>query len=81
MSLPAQRSKVDNLHKGMSDGSYKEYAPNRGGFVEDSTVAVRRSMSGAWHGFNEIKTKPLPDGTSWTCKMFDSITPEDNENL
>ncbi len=42
-----QRSYTHGLHTGMTDGTYKKAAPNRGGEVEDTFAAVRRQMSGA----------------------------------
>lgn len=76
-----QRSYHQNLHAGMTDGAYKRSAPNRGGEVEDTFVAVRQQMSGAWHGFNETQMKVLPDGRIDHPPFFFNITPQDNENI
>jgi hypothetical protein len=76
-----QRSYNTNLKQGMVDGSYKFYAPNRGGEVEDTTAQTRQQMSGAWHGFNETPTKILPDGSTFNSPGYYDITPLDDENI
>ena len=76
-----QRSYHQNLHAGMTDGAYKKAAPNRGGEVEDTFVSVRQQMSGAWHGFNEIDMKVLPDGRTDHPPYFFNVTPDDDENI
>lgn len=64
MSYAAHRSCVADLHLGMADGTYKQYAMNRGGVVEDTTLRVRETMCGTWHGFNEAPAMHLPDAHS-----------------
>lgn len=81
MAFPASRSCNADLHRGMADGTYKFAAPNRGGVVEDTFTAYRKDMSGAWHGFNEIQPKMLPDGRSVPTIDYFDITPMDKENI
>jgi hypothetical protein len=81
MSYATHRSCVRDLHAGMTDGSYKKYAMNRGGVLEDTTAAVRRLQSGAWHGFNEVQEKVLPDGRVMGVPYYHDITPQDEENI
>lgn len=81
MAYAPARSCNDALHAGMSDGAYKKFAPNRGGHVEGLTIGYRQRMSGAWHGFNEIQMKMLPDGTLCSPPYYGDVTPQDNENI
>lgn len=81
MAYAQHRSCVADLHAGATDATYKKYAPDRGGVLEDTTAAVRRVMSGVWHGFNESSTKPLPDGTMGKVPYYNSVTPQDTENV
>jgi hypothetical protein len=62
VSYPKSRSCNGALHAGMVDGSYKQVAPNRGGFVEGTTYEVRKLFSDIWYGFHEVNPKALPDG-------------------
>lgn len=81
MAYPTARSCVTNMKMGATDGGWKKYAPHRGGIVEDTTAPYRRHMSGVWHGFNESRTMCLPDGREFVNPDFDSVTPEDVENV
>lgn len=81
MAYPPSRSCNEDLRAGMTDGAYKKYAMNRGGFVEGDTAGVRKLMSGVWHGFNESPTKFLPDGRECTSPYYVDVTPEDKENV
>lgn len=81
MVYPQSRSCNADLHAGMTDGTYKAYAINRGGVVEDTTVAVRRVMSGLWHGFSDLQSRILPDGTTATSLNYQDVTPQDKENV
>lgn len=64
-----------NMHAGMTDGTYKKAAPNRGGVVEPTFAAVRREMCGIWHGFNEIQEKVLPDGRTDNPPYYFNVAP------
>jgi hypothetical protein len=70
MAYAPHRSCNNALHAGMTDGAYKHYAPDRGGFVEGDTAGVRKLMFGLWHGFNEAATKWLPDGRPCTTPYY-----------
>ena len=76
-----QRNYNTNLHMGVTESSYKLYAPNRGGEVESTTAQIRSQMSGAWHGFNETPVKVLPDGSTFHNPHYHDITPQDDENI
>jgi hypothetical protein len=75
------RSCNRDLHAGMTDGTYKKAAPNRGGEVEPTFANARRQMSGAWHGFNEVPMKVLGDGRPDHPPYFMDIAPVDKENI
>ncbi|MFD4858479.1 hypothetical protein [Streptomyces atratus] len=45
MALPPQRPMNRELSEGMTEGSYKRRAPNRGGFVEETTNIARENLS------------------------------------
>lgn len=81
MAYPTPRSCTANLHAGMTDGAYKKYAMNRGGFVEGDTAGVRKLMSGVWHGFNEAEQKWLPDGRPCVTATYVDVAPVDKENV
>lgn len=81
MAYAPSRSCRQDLHAGMTDGTYKKWAPNRGGAVEDTTAAVRRQMSGVWHGFNDSPMKVLPDGRQDHPPYYLDISPIDRENV
>ena len=81
MAFAAHRSWNRDLHAGMTDGTYKKFAMNRGGVVEDTSAPYRRDMSGAWHGFNETQNKVLPDGKVVMTPYYHDITPVDEENI
>lgn len=89
MTTAPARSCNKDLWAGMTDGSHKKGAPNRGGGfldtsgdIEHTTCAFRREMSGLWHGFNEEPMKTLPSGrvvvTPYTMSM---VIAEDMENV
>lgn len=71
MAHPATRSCGEDLRRGMTDGSYKQLAPNRGGVVETLTSEGRRSLRDVWYGFHETDTKMLPDGRVWNGMSAD----------
>lgn len=81
MAYAPARSCNAALHEGMTDSSYKKYAPNRGGFPEPTSASVRRDMSGVWHGFSEKQPKALPDGTVHSTPNYVDVTPMDTENV
>lgn len=81
MAYAQHRSCNMDLHRGMTDGTYKFAAPDRGGVVEDTFRQYRADMSGVWHGFNEIGTKMLPDGRSMNVPYYFDVTPQDKENV
>lgn len=76
MAYAPSRSWRSDLHEGMTDGTYKKYAMNRGGFVEPCTAPVRRQMAGVWHGFNEVQPKILADARYTDTPNYLSIRPE-----
>jgi hypothetical protein len=89
MSYAPARSCNKDLFAGMTDGSHKKGAPNRGGgycdtagSIEHTTCFFRAEMSGLWHGYNEEPIKVLPDGrkveTPYTMAM---IVAKDMENV
>lgn len=81
MAYAPFRSCVSALHAGMTDGAYKKYASNRGGWVEGVSIGYRVRMSGLWHGFNEIQEKMMPDGRLDRPPYYGNVTPEDDENV
>jgi len=81
MAYPQLRSMNASLEAGITDGTWKKAAPNRGGVVEETTMEYRRRMSGVWHGFHESQDKVLPTrGVKQTSYYFD-VTPYDEENV
>ncbi len=68
---------------GMTDGTYKAAAINRGGAVVEQghTDDVRKQMSGVWHGFGEARDRITPDGRVFTSPYYADVTPQDNENV
>lgn len=76
-----QRNYNTNLQMGVTEGAYKQAAPNRGGEVEDTFVGVRKQMSGAWHGFSDTKYRIMPDGRSYPCPQYFDVIPQDDENI
>jgi hypothetical protein len=62
MAYPENRSWNEDLHRGMTDGSYKKLVANRGGVVESLTTESRRTLRDVWYGFHEAAEKMLPDG-------------------
>jgi hypothetical protein len=81
MAYATHRSWNKDMRAGATDGSFKKYAMNRGGVVEDTTAALRRLQSGVWHGFNETQTKVLPDGRVDQPPYYHDVTPQDKENV
>lgn len=81
MAYPTHRSARRDLHAGMTDGTYKKAAPNRGGVVEPTFTHARRQMSGVWHGFNETPVKVLSDGIEDHPPYYFDVTPIDDENV
>jgi hypothetical protein len=75
------RSCIADLHEGATDGTYKKYAVNRGGFVEGVTALARREMSGVYHGFNERANKLMPNGAQITTPNYVDIAAMDSENV
>lgn len=81
MAYPQFRSCNGDLKEGMTDGTYKKAAINRGGVVEDTYVPFRKDMSGVWHGMNEKQPKVLPDGRVISTGHYADVTPMDKENV
>lgn len=57
MAYPKLRSMNDALNRGITEGSYKSVAPDRGGVVESSYMEMRESLDGVWHGIGERPVK------------------------
>lgn len=81
MAIKVYRSCNADLHTGMIDGGWKQYAMNRGGYVEGVSAGIRRCMSGVWHGMNEAQTKYLPDGRPCNTPYYVAVSPADVENV
>lgn len=81
MAYAQPRSCNASLHEGMTDGGWKKYAANRGGFTEPTSANVRKDMSGVWHGFHEKQPKVLPDGRVYPTPNYVDVTPMDPENV
>lgn len=81
MSYAPARSANQDLHAGMTDGTYKKAAPNRGGNVELTFTHARQQMSGVWHGFNDVSMKVLGDGRVEHPPYHFDVTPIDDENV
>jgi hypothetical protein len=67
------------LLEGMTDGTFKRANMNWCN-ASPETVAVRKQMSGVWHGFNEISSKMTPDART-TSAGYADVTPADKENV
>lgn len=63
MSHAPERSRNGSLKNGMTDGSYKKLAPDRGGFVETTTQEAREALNPMTYGYQELPFKEQPDGT------------------
>lgn len=66
MGLPPQRSMNRDLVEGMTDGSRKKLAPNRGGFPEPTTPLSRRELNDRNFDMETAPAVVLPDGTTRT---------------
>lgn len=73
MAYPKPRNLNADLELGTVDGKYKLARPNAGGVVEDTTAQYRREMCGIWHGFNEARTKILPDGRAVSTYTYQDV--------
>jgi hypothetical protein len=60
MAYPRLRSMNADLHTGLVDGSYKQIAPDRGGFVEKATYDSRAQLHDMYFGIHEAPTKVVP---------------------
>jgi len=80
MAYPGHRSCNSDMRAGMTDGSYKKAAPNRGGVVESTTFEIRRQMCGIWHGFNDTPMKVLPDGRTDHPPYYADVASEDGRD-
>jgi hypothetical protein len=76
MAYAPYRSYSADLFEGMTDGTFKKYAPNRGGFPEPCSAPARRQMAGVWHGFNEVQPKVLADTRIVSTPNYLSVRPE-----
>jgi hypothetical protein len=58
------RSMNASLEQGMTDGSYKKVAADRGGFPEvDRRARDLADLDNVWYGFHECEVKVFPDGS------------------
>jgi hypothetical protein len=57
MAYPRLRSMNSDLNRGITEGSYKTVAPDRGGVVESSYLEMRESLDDVWHGIHERPIK------------------------
>ncbi|MFI0265695.1 hypothetical protein [Streptomyces luteogriseus] len=63
MALPPLRSMNGELAEGMSDGTVKKVTQNRGGFVEQTTPAVRNEINDQYLNITPDNYATSPDGT------------------
>lgn len=75
MAYPVSRSCNADLRAGATDGTYKRYAPNRGGVVEPTSAPARRLNDAVWHGFNESAVKVMPDGAQVHPPYYEDVSP------
>ena len=69
MAYAPHRSAIEELNQGMSEGTYKQAHPNRGGVVEGATCAARKDLDPTFYGqMREATLQQLPDGLSWADK-------------
>ncbi|MFJ1700349.1 hypothetical protein ACIOHC_35760 [Streptomyces sp. NPDC088252] len=61
MALPPQRPMNRELDTGMTEGTYKRRAPNRGGFVEETTNIAREHLSSINYSIAETSWPSRPD--------------------
>lgn len=75
MAYAPARSCNNELDQGMTDGTYKQVARDRGGVVEATTYATRRDLNDWYFGIHEAPRKETPDGLTCATPTYVATPP------